>query len=66
MSLKLSVKRKHVSNVKLSVPKRNFEGHFTTYIVWQLYVFGTSASWKVVVVHPFIYSEKIYKIISDE
>ena len=33
MSLNLNVKRKHVSNVNMSVPKRNFEGNFTTYVL---------------------------------
>jgi len=26
------LKRIHVSNVKMSVPNSNFEGHFTTYV----------------------------------
>jgi len=43
----------------MSVPKSNFEGNFTI-CVWQLYVFGTSATWNLVVVHPFICYEKIY------
>jgi len=43
----------------MPLPKSNFERYFTTY-VGQLYVFGTSATWNVVVVHPFIYYEKIY------
>ena len=32
MSLNVCVKRKHVSNVNMSVLKSNVEGHFTTYV----------------------------------
>jgi len=59
-SLYLRVKRKHVSNVNMSVPKSNFEGYFSTYVFGScMYLARTQAESLLLYINSFIMKKKI-------
>jgi len=54
-SLYVCVKRKHVSNVNLCVPKRNFEEHITTYVFGScMFLARPQAEWWLLYIASFI------------
>ena len=58
MSLKVSVKRKHVSKVNMSVPKRNFERNFTNVLGSCMFLARPQAE-RWLYIHSFIMKKYI-------